>query len=362
MIFKWGCNTHLQHDELFSSWLVRYALSQGCDPLVLTGELWPGWRIWTIDLDRTPYPDHLKKLTQTIGVPVNYFNSAFLKPQIQATNSSNLKMHSSWGWLLSYGTRNRRRYGGLQYCPACLSEPNAYYKKQWRFAWHTVCEKHQCQLLDACPKCFSPIQPHLLEAIDINSYLCSRCKYDLTLSQQNLASSELIEFQAHADLILKSNNTDYHKHQLTAAEWFALIRYFSSLIRYQTYQEKVEALFCELGIDDFSVSYPATGLSFELLPNHERSALLKYAWKLSQANLNKLNLAFQKTGISLTLLDQAYRPLPGKLKTLFFRLPTIKRQRNSLNKTGIPKPKSKKEVLRMYERLKRKLKAEGYEA
>lgn len=359
--YKWVCDTHLTPDELFSSWLVRYALNQGCDPLTLTGELWPSWRVWAIDLDRSPYPNQIKTLTQNIDVPSDYFDSAFLKTQIQSVNLSNLKTRSNWGWLLSYGSRNRRHYGGLQFCPVCLSESDAYYKKQWRFAWHTVCVKHQCQLIDACPKCNSPIQPNLLEAIDRKINLCSRCKYDLSHSQQSQANSDILKFQLHADSTLESGSTYYHKHMLTTAEWFSLIRYFITLFRYSIFQEKVVNFTAELGIKGFSVIQPATGLSFELLPNHERAALLKYAWLLSQIDIWKINTALQNNRISLSLLDKSYKPPPSKIRTLFFTLPTTNRQRISPKKLNTHKPKSKKEVLRMYERLIRKLKAEGYE-
>ncbi|MFE8730337.1 TniQ family protein, partial [Aeromonas hydrophila] len=40
-------------DELLSSWLVRASLAHGCDPMSLTSAVWPTWRAWTVDIDRT---------------------------------------------------------------------------------------------------------------------------------------------------------------------------------------------------------------------------------------------------------------------------------------------------------------------
>lgn len=48
----WTIPVDLQSDELLSSWLVRVALENGCDPLALTAALWPSRRAWSSDIDR----------------------------------------------------------------------------------------------------------------------------------------------------------------------------------------------------------------------------------------------------------------------------------------------------------------------
>jgi glyoxylate carboligase len=53
-----------------------------------------------------------------------------------------------------------------------------YYRLQWRFAWHTGCEKHRCTLLDRCYACNSPVEPHRLFAEDQQISLCATCRAD----------------------------------------------------------------------------------------------------------------------------------------------------------------------------------------
>ena len=50
-------------DELLSSWLIRTAIAQGCQPLTLTHKIWgKSWRPWTSDLDLNIDSEYLQIL------------------------------------------------------------------------------------------------------------------------------------------------------------------------------------------------------------------------------------------------------------------------------------------------------------
>lgn len=160
-----GATFALQPGEIFSSWLVRYALASGCDPLSLTGSLWRGERPWTRDLDRGVPEAKLAALGRQVGDGADALRNAFLPGYVPLAEVS--PALPIWPWILSVGTRNRRRHGGLQFCPRCLTEDRApYYRIRWRLAWVMCCDVHGVMLLDRCTSCQAPVEPHRLAAAD----------------------------------------------------------------------------------------------------------------------------------------------------------------------------------------------------
>ena len=77
---SWPINVALQEDESLSSWLSRAALENGCDPLVLTGNVWPKWRVWTTDIDRGMSEERLLTLEKASCINVQSFEAASLRP------------------------------------------------------------------------------------------------------------------------------------------------------------------------------------------------------------------------------------------------------------------------------------------
>lgn len=58
-------------DETLSSWLIRTALYQGCDPMVLSWCIWDKYRIWTIDFERNLPYEHLFALSKATGLGID---------------------------------------------------------------------------------------------------------------------------------------------------------------------------------------------------------------------------------------------------------------------------------------------------
>lgn len=175
----WTLRVSLLADESLSSWLARAALIQGCDPLVLTGAVWPGWRIWAQDVDRDISLTRLNPLVRASGIPAAEFQQAALRSVCEQISGHPLPEHRMWPWLLALGTRNRSRRGGQQCCPLCLAQDTEpYFRRVWRLAWHVRCTLHSVPLIDACPACQAPIEPHRLVAEDRHLGQCSRCKCD----------------------------------------------------------------------------------------------------------------------------------------------------------------------------------------
>lgn len=212
-------------DELFSTWLSRSALAQGCDPMVLTGVLWPRWRAWTRDLDRGLSEDRLNAMVAKSGLCRNRLEEATLRPVVRAIAPHFEGSRTSWPWVMAQGSRNRRRFGGLQYCPHCLGEDRQpYFRRRWRLAWHVGCERHACLLADHCGHCRAPVEPHRCRARDEVQTLCPDCRRDLRTIKTATACTETLAFQRAADAVLCAGVGTWAGNVLETAAWFSTAR------------------------------------------------------------------------------------------------------------------------------------------
>ncbi|HBN8627042.1 TPA: TniQ family protein, partial [Pseudomonas aeruginosa] len=157
----WPLTPELLCDEILSSWLVRTALAHCCAPIALTDSVWPSKRFWTRDPDASQSAEDLGVLALHSGISQSALASSSLARAHRLINGE-MKRCDGQLWVLGLGQRNRRRAGGLQYCPKCFAEGACFYRIQDRLAWHTCCPKHQCLLADRCPRCRSAVCPQLL--------------------------------------------------------------------------------------------------------------------------------------------------------------------------------------------------------
>lgn len=228
----WAMPVPLLPDEIMSSWLVRAALTQGCNPLALTGFIWPEWRAWSVDLDRMIPSDRLYPLCQMSGIESAAFQAAMLLPMATRIADAEPDRMRTWPWVLALGARNTRRRSGLQYCPGCFVEDrDPFYRVQWRFAWHTGCERHGCGLLDRCGHCDAALEPHRLLAGDRHLAVCATCKGDLTAVEKPQWSDLARQFQNETDRALLSGTGVAFGRGLLCDEWFSLANFMVGLVR-----------------------------------------------------------------------------------------------------------------------------------
>ncbi|WP_348009161.1 TniQ family protein [Roseateles sp.] len=221
----WALRVGLLPEELFSTWLVRAALAQGCDPMDLTGSLWPRWRAWTVDLDRGLAPERLAVLAARSGVAAAELEAAMLHPLLAAIAPGVEPSQATWPWILAQGSRNRRRQGGLQFCPACLAEDaTPYFRRSWRLAWHVGCVRHGILLSDHCGRCHSPAEPHRVRASDVTLCRCPSCGHDLRDTATSVACAEALDFQRAADHVLSTGHGIWSAVPVTRERWFHLAK------------------------------------------------------------------------------------------------------------------------------------------
>lgn len=359
----WARTALLHQDELFSSWLVRIALAQGCDPLVLTGCVWPKWRAWTLDVDRTIMSERLAVLVRLSGIPADAIESATLKLASNRICGITPSRMRTWPWILSLGARNTKRRGGLQYCPECLAtDHEPYYRIQWRFAWHTGCERHGRGLLDRCWNCAAPLEPHRLQATDEHISTCATCRKDLRVVTGDSWFAAAREFQLAADRVLAEQVGIGLGHSLAAPAWFDLAAYSASLVR-QAWRFESGSL---RGVVESTVSMPLPDAllpgsdSIEQMRTHERQTLLGVVARVMAANAEVFQSACTSHGLTRQGLCQARRNLPLVVSDLAHALedrPRAKRRAPSNPEVAGPRPKHiVKRMMARLERLARQLK------
>lgn len=358
---RWALPVPLLTDELLSSWLARAALAQGCDPLVLTGNLWPGWRIWTTDPDRGIGTDRLELLARVSGNAAATFERATLRAIASAPADGLPEGRAVWPWILALGSRNRKRRGGLQYCASCLAEDRRpYYRLGWRLAWHTACPRHGQVLRDSCPRCGGPVEPHRLSAQDGHLAACARCKGDVRNAHKVNAPADALAFLAAADEAVRRGKGAYGPVRLRCAEWFSLARYFVGLLRMAVMGKSdiLTEMFHAFDVDAAILDAPATGLVLELLPTRERAVLLGAAWKVLEAGPDEFRRAARDAGASAQTLCEPRRKLPQCLENALSDLPDrSSRKRRPRAATG--RPRSRRSVARMWARMRRAMLADA---
>lgn len=356
VVSRWPVPVALAPDELFSMWLVRAALAQGVDPLVLAGHLWPKWRVWTIDLDRGINDERMNTLARASGIDAGKLTAATLLPIALVTGLEREIASAIWHWILALGSRNRKRRGGLQYCSLCLADDvQPYFRLHWRLAWHTCCAVHKVGLRDRCYHCQSPIEPNRLAAVAAMTS-CSNCGGDLRHAPELPAATAALAFQECADRVALTGAGNYGIHQLQAKEWFYLARYFLMLLRCAARRHVSGLGKCLAGLDP-AVSRlhpPVTGLGFEMLPTLERSGFLASVGSLIQAGPEKLGSSVVAESMKDTSLRQGWRSLPSHIDGLVRELPQLVRSRKAKGKSA-PAPMSRQTILYKWARLQRKM-------
>lgn len=353
----WTIRCPFQPDESISSWLARAALMQGCDPLVLTGSVWPGSRVWTVDVDRGLDRSHLEKLSQPSGISVVRLEQAALRPEAEKLAKRPLTSTGTWAWVLTLGSRNRRRHSGLQFCPDCLaSDTSPYFRRRWRFAWHVGCAQHGLGLLDQCSTCGAPITPHQLVAEDRLLVFCSRCHADLRKARTTPASGTAPAFQRAADQVMKDSVGLFGSSTVSVVDWFATARFYAGLLRSMAHHpgSKLATEVHSLGINVRYSDLPAIGLPLELLPTADRVPLLDAVHQLMTLGPEPLQMALKDGRITADSICSPGGSLPAPLKEMISSFPSKGRSTRRPRRQNTPQPRTEAAVRSAWARLRRK--------
>lgn len=357
--FNWLHRTPILPDEALSSWLARAAFDQGSDPLSFTGGLWPKWRVWTLDVDRALPNPHAKVLAYQSGVAIDQLRSMTFSAELQAISTLPLAPHGRWTWLRGLGARNRRRKGGMQYCPICLGQDaRPYFRKAWRIAWHVACPQHNQLLMEHCPACAAAVEYSRLGLEHSNLANCAGCLASLAMpadtvrstSDQSLDLAGALQLQAQAD----QQYAAAQKGDLKAVSWFSRLHFCLCIAR-ACLRESLPAwasLAVSLRLKNADEIWGFGSVQLEDLTAVQRLRLLNCAFPLLNLGVKDWVSALRAAGVTKQGLSNIAE-IPDCLGTLASQLPATQRaSRTTSQSKREPAPVSPATVRRRWERLK----------
>lgn len=331
---------------------------QGCDPLILTGWLWPGWRVWTIDGDRDIPEERLSILSHTSGIAADALRAATIDPIATRIRGERPDTFSTWPWTLPIGARNTRRNGGIQFCPTCLKEDNIpYFRLPWRFAWHIGCALHKAALLDRCPGCSAKVTPHRLPADAAHVAVCATCRTDLKDVNTEPCSPDALNFQKAAEQVALEGSGDCYGRTWDAAAWFAAADFLVGLIR-RANRSPTQGLVYLLKSNGVVIPrhiLPISGARIERLRIEDRRDILAGVWRLLTLDTERLRATLQASGITRQGWCEKGRNVPEPLAGFVPELPESPERKPRRPRKRRAGPRPRHEVALMMRRLQRKL-------
>lgn len=183
----WPAHPKPQDDELLSSWLLRLAHANGQKVQTFCALAWgQDTAIWNRDIDRSAGNAIVQVLAERTGTSLERVEATLLRT-LEGTVHERHNPNGNAKWVLPAGVyhRTRRRYG-QQFCALCLGEDaRPYFRRRWRLAFCTFCDRHGTALHDRCPRCGAPVMFFRGEMGGRKRYapdsptLCTQCRFDL---------------------------------------------------------------------------------------------------------------------------------------------------------------------------------------
>ncbi len=182
------------------------------------------------------------------------------------------------------------RYSGDQFvpasafCPRCLSaHSRPAFKLAWRLAFVTVCDTHECDLVDRCPACGSQAWPSVAPRAKLFARTlialdeCAICGFRLSgaLSRPRNPSTT-----AQFLKILAGNRKSIEGHELTAGEYFDGVRAVCQLFLRRRSGAQIARRNSILAADLGFVPGRIEARQVELLDLNRRRALLDVALQI----------------------------------------------------------------------------------
>ncbi len=305
----WPIHLKPYPDELLSSWVVRLAHAHGLKLQTFCSIVFgQGKNIWNRDIDKLAPDWLLHHLATATGTSIDRVKDTTLKSYEGILYESH-QPNGNTKWINPLGIYHRTHKAyGLQYCPICLAhDKEPYFRKYWRLAFYTECEKHHILLHDRCPSCGSAINFHRVE-MGIRSLIkprsivnCYKCSYDLRDASKSIIYCNdwqtTVQYRTLLDFhelgwAFTENLTVQYSHQL-----FDVLRHLCVVMSSKRRARCLLPYITErLGFGNVEIHHAGI-ITFEKLNVRERHQLfycaiwltLKWPWRFIEVS-NELNL------------------------------------------------------------------------
>lgn len=231
----WAIRPEPQESELLSSYLVRVAHLHGMSAYRFCSFYFSGINIWNRDIDRAATDTLISAIAlysgQTKGrieaLTLHSWRAILGRPRVLGHPRPAID-----SWLNAVGIFHRKRKGfGMQFCAQCLAE-TAYFKKEWRLSFVTVCLQHGCSLTDCCGHCQAPVCMHRNDALMCHCWNCGLRLSTCSLSYDE-GLDERLYGQAQMMKVLTQNLTDSDTAGFDGGAYFSGISLLLRSIKYR---------------------------------------------------------------------------------------------------------------------------------
>jgi hypothetical protein len=155
----WPVHPHRLPDELLSFWILRVAHANRIKLQTFTNTTF-GKKAspWARDIDRSADDEFINRLSLRTGATIADIQGGMLS-SYEGVIFEHHNERGNTAWILPLGIYHRtRRAYGMQFCPQCLFwDQEPYFRRRWRLALATICDKHGTLLHDRCPRCEAPV-------------------------------------------------------------------------------------------------------------------------------------------------------------------------------------------------------------
>lgn len=223
----WPWRPRPQPDELLSSWLARIARGNSGKLHTFCHAVWPGLQIWNRDIDALAPAELVATLVSRTGVDGLLAEQTTLRP-LEGVLFEHLRVTGPTQWVRPLGVFHRTRLrGGQQWCPECLAtDEEPYYRRRWRLAIASTCDRHGVVLADACHDCGAPAVPHRGE-----DPFCHLCKTDRRDHPRRPADSQALQLEWRmAEMLGPNPDMRSALEELHPLAYFGLIRQVMTVI------------------------------------------------------------------------------------------------------------------------------------
>lgn len=176
-----------RQDELLTHWFLRLAHANGLKAQGLADYAFghPS-SFWARDQDRYPTLGVVERIAELTGRDPGDVSALTLAGHKGVNPTDEGRVHLL-PWVLPVGVYHRtRRNFGMQFCPYCLMEDSIpYFRRRWRLAFATICDRHGSMLHDRCPECGASVAAfrndigHWRKFTPGDYTLCWKCGFDL---------------------------------------------------------------------------------------------------------------------------------------------------------------------------------------
>lgn len=356
---KYKMPLYIRNDELFSSWLVRLAMHYGTTALTLGAFFWPKRRIWTMDVDNMSGTLDFSLLSKMTGNSEADIGRSFPAQCYDEVVTSDEVKEQLSHWLIRLGARNVKRHSGMPYCPVCFCDNSyAYIKRQWRMAWHTHCQDHQCLLRQDCPHCGAIFAPHRLPLGTLSMNHCYQCTFPLGDSAYNRRNESAYALQVLCISTITINEGFFNLLSLTAQAWLSQLYFLVNLTKSTIARNNGLFKLMLPFIRDIKITRELDdGLPIAQSNSIYRAYVMQHVYDVWQAHGQEMVVACIDNNVSINSINPDNVLLPAAIASAFKALQVNEQQRSGCSKSVnrvIQQPIPDAIVRKKWHRLQRK--------